>query len=71
MPDEEQVAGKQGRGVIVEDRQVVVGMGGRPGLQGQAPATEIDLHLSSTSSVGGTICTSSIGVAEQPAKGFR
>src|SRR5258708_6716874 len=45
MPDEQEITGKQRGTLAVEDRQIIVGMRGRPGLQSQYSPAEIKLHL--------------------------
>src|SRR6185437_12070324 len=45
MLDEQKIAREQGRTLVVEHGQVIVGMSGRPCLQRQNPFTEIELHF--------------------------
>src|SRR5262249_27879538 len=42
VPGEEEVAREQGSGRLVEHRQVVVGVGGRPGLKHERPMAEVE-----------------------------
>ena len=68
MLDEQQIAGKQGRSCVIEDRQIVVGMPRLPGLQRQLRPPRSICISSSTSSVGGTILTSSMSASPSTAR---